>query len=269
MTKSAIITAFTAAIITGITLAGCDEVKESDRYIDMGEITAKRTVLLEEFTGQNCSNCPLAHEDVNNILTLYPDNVIAVSIHAGYQAVSEDANHPIVKPGLMTAEGNVYAGHWNVTVYPSGVVNRTSGVTGRNEWQGLVRSAIEKESIIDIEVEAALNAAGDKIEITTELSPGNNAAGKFQLWIVESGIVAPQLGLSGFTMDYVHNHVFRGSVNGTWGEDITLVTREPQTLTHEIALKDSWNASNLSVVAFVYNDTEGVLQAAECKLINQ
>ena len=32
------------------------------------------------------------------------------------------------------------------------------------------------------------------------------------------------------------------------------------------AIKDNWNKENLAVVAFVYNDKEGVVQAAEYKL---
>ena len=67
-------------------------------------------------------------------------------------------------------------------------------------------------------------------------------------------------------MDYVHNHVYRASVNGTWGEDISLNSNIFQELTHSIAIKDNWNKENLAVVAFVYNDKEGVVQAAEYKL---
>ena len=67
-------------------------------------------------------------------------------------------------------------------------------------------------------------------------------------------------------MDYVHNHVYRASVNGTWGEEISLSANVFPALTHSIALKEDWNKANLAVVAFVYNDAEGVLQAAECKV---
>lgn len=35
----------------------------------------------------------------------------------------------------------------------------------------------------------------------------------------------------------------------------------------QIAVKDNWNPENLSVVAFVYNDKDGVYQAAECKVV--
>ena len=66
--------------------------------------------------------------------------------------------------------------------------------------------------------------------------------------------------------EYVHNHVFRDVANGTWGEDISLSANVFPELSHSIALKEDWNKANLAVVAFVYNDAEGVLQAAECKV---
>ena len=42
--------------------AGCDSVDENDRYIEMPPVESNRVVLLEDFTGQYCVNCPDAHE---------------------------------------------------------------------------------------------------------------------------------------------------------------------------------------------------------------
>lgn len=269
MTKSRIIAALAAIAIPGILLTSCDEVKENERYIDMGEITAQRTVLLEEFTGQRCTNCPVAHRTIENIIEQYGDNVVAVSIHAGRQSLGENEVASMI--GLRVDGGNEYASHWNITEYPSGVVNRTSGVKGHAEWSAIIRQEMEKPSVVDIDVKATYDDATKKISINTGLNPGANIEGYLQLWIAESGIVAPQQGNAsevGFTYkpDYVHNHVFRAAVNGTWGEAVTLITREPSSVAHEIAVNDNWNVANLSVIAFIYNSEEGVLQATSCKV---
>ena len=55
------------AFVALATLAGCDEVDEQDRFISMGDVEVKRNVLLEDFTGQDCSNCPTAHEVVASL----------------------------------------------------------------------------------------------------------------------------------------------------------------------------------------------------------
>jgi hypothetical protein len=49
--------------------------------------------------------------------------------------------------------------------------------------------------------------------------------------------------------------VFRAAVNGTWGTDITLREGEEQEHSFSIALSDEWKTENLSIVAFVYNDS--------------
>ena len=64
---------------------------------------------------------------------------------------------------------------------------------------------------------------------------------------------------------YVHNHVLRAAVNGTWGEDFTIKEGEQKTLTLSMDVEDEWNARNLSIVAFVYND-QGVQQAVKAKV---
>lgn len=267
MKKSGIITALAAAAIFGGSLTSCDEVKENDRYIDMGEITAKRTVLLEEFTGQKCTNCPSAHESIEKIEEQYGDNLIAVSIHATTLAINEDPNSKI--SGLKQPEGDEYSQKWGVSTIPIGVVNRKSGLTDPGAWQGLVREYMQNDSPIAITLSATLDETSEKINIETDIDAGDNITGKLQLWVVESGIVAVQLLLDGsLNPNYVHNNVFRAAVNGTWGENVTLVTRESQSFAHSIAVKSNWNIDNLSIVAFIYTDTDGVLQAAKSPVSN-
>lgn len=86
------------------------------------------------------------------------------------------------------------------------------------------------------------------------------------LGITESNITALQQNGNNIDLSYVHNHVYRASVNGTWGEDMILSDNVLQTVRRQIKIKDNWVKKNLSVVAFIYNDAEGVLQAAECKV---
>ena len=259
-----ITTALAAIAIPGIILTSCDEVKENERYIDMGEITAKRTVLLEEFTGQYCTNCPLAHESIEKIEEQYGDNFIAVSIHATSLALKDDPTATI--QGLKQPEGDIYAQHWSVTNIPIGIVNRQGGLTDLSTWQGLVRTAMENDTPVDINLSATLDETGKNIDIATDIYSGDNIDGKLQLWVVESGIIAPQFGTSTFYPTYTHNNVFRTAVNGTWGEDVELITRESRSFSHTVAVNENWDIDNTIIVAFVYTDADGVLQAAKCAI---
>lgn len=253
--------------IAAATLAtACNDIDSDDRFIELPAVEAKRVVLLEEFTGQMCVNCPTAHKVIENLVGQYPDNLICVSIHAGGSAFSigEDELPGIV--GLRIPQGETYAAAAGVNSFPCGVVNRKSGVQTHQQWADLIREAIQQPSHVDLNVEARID--GSNIEITTDIEPYENIDGFLQLWVVESGIQAMQmLPSGGLDMEYVHNHVFRAAVNGGDGEAVSLVIREPFKTTNTIALKPNWKVENLSIVAFVYTRDGGVEQAAQTSLI--
>lgn len=248
----------------GVALTGCDNIDENERFIELPAVESQRVVLLEEFTGQKCVNCPDAHAIIEGLEEQYPDNLISVSLHGGGDAFSYDENK--VAFGLRNEESQAYCDSYNIYSLPAGVVNRTSGVQDRDQWAALIRAEMEKPSKLELDVTAARTGESEA-EITVLATPHDNLQGRLQVWVVESGIVAPQTSTSGMKRDYVHNNVFRASVNGHDGEAITLVTRENRTFSFSLSLKEKWNADNLSIVAFIYNEKEGVLQAAKSNLV--
>ena len=62
--------------------------------------------------------------------------------------------------------------------------------------------------------------------------------------------------------------MFRAAVNGTWGEDVAVKEGETTKKQYTYTLPEEWNAENVSVVAFVYNDN-GVEQVAKKKIVNE
>ena len=87
--------------------------------------------------------------------------------------------------------------------------------------------------------------------------------GMLQVWLLEDGIVAMQTMPDGTNnREYVHNHVLRTPVNGTWGESF-LINKDEKKNQHLMQAVDAdWDASKLSIVAFVYNGT-GVEQVVK------
>ena len=106
----------------------------------------------------------------------------------------------------------------------------------------------------------SFNAANRQLTIDVNTMSQVAFNGKLQVWIVEDGIVAKQL-LKDNRVDanYVHNHVFRAAVNGTWGTDIALQENVETKSNFSIQLDEKWNEKNVSIVTFVYNDS-GVQQ---------
>ena len=49
-------------LLASLALSACDYIAEDERLIEVEAAQAKRVVLLEDFTGQLCVNCPLGTE---------------------------------------------------------------------------------------------------------------------------------------------------------------------------------------------------------------
>ena len=98
-TSKIIISLALAATAFGFT--ACDEVDEADRFKELGKIESKRNVLIEDFTGQMCTNCPDGHRTITSLKEQYGSQVIAVGIHAGNFGIAEGKFPTIL--GLMQA----------------------------------------------------------------------------------------------------------------------------------------------------------------------
>lgn len=96
-------------------LTGCDTVAPGDRLIEIPAAAVRRNVLIEEFTGQRCLNCPEATAVIKTLQDNYSaDRLIAVAIHAGPLSVKSSAG--VV--GLRTPLGDTYYKKWAVPSVP-------------------------------------------------------------------------------------------------------------------------------------------------------
>lgn len=240
-----------------------DDYEGRIEYVKPAEVG--RTVLIEDFTGQRCINCPTGTEAINNIVNAYgEENVIAVGIHSGPLGFAGNKRFM----GLMTDTGNEYYKHWdsaNKIGQPWALFNRSAAPSSNYyTWAADVSKIISKKAPMSITIANIYDA--DTRQLTTDISAygtDGNTTGKLQVWLIEDGIVAFQLMPDGSTNnEYVHNHVFRAAVNGTWGEDVTVREAEATEKQYTYTLPETWNADKVSVVAFVYNDNE-VLQTSK------
>ena len=244
-------------------LAACDHIDETDRLVYVKPAPAQRVVLIEDFTGQRCVNCPKAAEVIEQLEEQYPGSVIAVGIHSG--PFSRSPNGATRYP-LATDEGDAYYSHWQCDRQPVGMVNR-QGLSDYPDWTAQVHQLVQLTAPLTIEVRATITSNTLDTEVQV-LATDGDVTGNLQLWLVEDGIVSAQYMPDGtVNRDYVHNHVLRCAINGTWGEPLALTEGQTATAAHQLPLAEGWNQQQLRVVAFVYNDT-GVLQAAQAIAIS-
>lgn len=235
-----------------------------ERLIYVPLPTMNRSVLIEDFTGQRCINCPNATAEIHALQQEYGEDVIiAVGIHGGPMAVYPNPENNIV--GLATNTGDNYNTYWKVEQWPMGMVNRTS-VSPYTLWNGLVHEELQKTAPVNIEGIFQITGESEaQCYVGVEGTQGRTV-GKLQVWVVEDNIKAIQLMPDGkANADYIHQHVFRAAVNGEWGEGFSVNEGETAERYYTIVFADDWVPTNLSIVVFVYND-EGVLQVIRCPL---
>lgn len=248
--------------------ASCSNIDEGDRLIYVKPAEVGRAILIEDFTGQRCINCPTGTEIINGIVDTYgEDNVIAVGIHSGPLGFAGNSK----TVGLMTDTGNEYYTRWdkeNKMGQPWVIFNRkTSPDSHYNNWAAMVGTIISEKANLSVKIDNAYDAASRTLTTTVGAFGTNGTVnGKLQVWIVEDGIKALQMMPDGKSnKEYIHNHVFRAAVNGTWGEDVTVKEGETTTKQYSYVLPEAWNADNIAVVAFVYDG--GVENVAKKHLV--
>ncbi len=231
-----------------------------------------RKVLLEDFTGQKCPNCPGAAELARNLQTVHGEQLIVIAVHAGFYSIPAATGE--FTADYRTPEGNELNGFFDIQGYPSGLVNRAeylgSRVLFKDSWEAALNAQLELPVQAAIEIENTYNSATRELttHVHTEFLENLDGTYNICVFLTESGIVSPQQSGSGVIEDYEHNHMLRASFNGAWGSLVGTagqgLTGEIQNNEYSLSLDAGWNADHCHVVAFVYNtETLEIVQAEE------
>lgn len=110
-------------------LSACEEIPPTLNPVDPnpgGGGAMPRKVLIEEFSGVKCVNCPAGSEAIENLIKIYGDQLIAISIHAGFFAPPYAES----KYDFRSADGTNLLSYLGEPLgYPTAVVNRKNSPT--------------------------------------------------------------------------------------------------------------------------------------------
>ncbi len=256
-----------AICAAALSLMACSNIDEDDRFIEVEPVEVAKRVLIEDFTGQRCVNCPNASEMIESLQEQYgAENIIAVGIHSG--PFSKTASgRPL---SLWTETGDYYFNSWNIDAQPTGVIDRKTVSSTYQSWGTIVRDALQASAPLTLGATTSYDEATRTVTINVNAKGVLDVTGKLQLWLIEDNITDMQAMPDGsINNNYVHNHVFRTAVNGQAGEDFSIAWDEEKTVTSTYVLNEDWNAENMSVVAFVYiYNNSGVQQVVKVPVIS-
>lgn len=243
-----------------------------------------KRVLLEDYTGHTCVNCPEAALLAHDLKTFYGEKLVLLAVHAGWFAKTTPLNG--FTSDYTTEIGDKWDTYFGISNAgnPNGMVNRKGFPSAEHilspaGWSSAIEPALNEPLLVDVTLENAYDTTSRKLTVTatTEFLGEVNRNLNLMVVLTESGVVSPQknnkaeIGPVPIITDYVHNHILRGDINGLEGTPVAVTdSSHPDVIekTFNHTIDGNFNAQNCTVVAFIYDvETQEILQAAELQVI--
>lgn len=237
-----------AVALGTVLFASCDEIGPSinfeDAQAEVGDTTyvvspvpaaQPRNVLLEEFTGVSCPNCPAGHAIVDGIKADIGNRLVAIGLYMENNSLTR----PIDKEGKLTKddfrtpisneiEGGIY--NSEASALPSGGVDRVpSGsllLLDRAKWAGAVNVRKDVPTKANLELTSTYNDADQTLKVKVKVtftSPVDKKA-FITVGVIQDSILDYQETTTTILENYTHKHVLRGliSPNGVNGLELEM-----------------------------------------------
>ncbi|MDE6440998.1 MAG: Omp28-related outer membrane protein, partial [Bacteroidales bacterium] len=189
-----------------------------------------RKILIEEFTGIGCSNCPRAHRNSNSVVAAYPDQAFVINIHQGYFAKDRT-------PDLTTAYGDALYDQSGASSFgwPAGTINRHFFEGNEDmyvidtKWPSTAPKVLDMPSYVNVGAKASIDWATRKLTVDVEIyytAKPEVASNYINVALLQDFIPGPQEGMKSnpaqiIDGQYNHMHALRDFLTGQWGEEIT------------------------------------------------
>ena len=282
-------------------VSSCDIVEtpymntENISQIDTNSNNYVKKVLIEDFTGHLCPNCPQAATEIEAIHDIYGEQIIAIAIHVtkSFARPYPASQAPNFQYDFRTSWGDDLDNLFDISSagLPRDMVNRTgypdNHKLGKDEWANAVTNELNKEINFGI----MINSSNNNINITTQVL--NNISGSYNLVVclTESGIINWQKDGTENIENYEHNHILRSvlldealssNINYETNQEIqknityNLTELEEYNIDYSTNVAElgngnagNWNSNNMSIVAYIYNtNTKEVVQVEQNNLNN-
>ena len=262
--------------VIGLGLSACDIV---DNPIDPDApvVTSGKKVLVEDFTGARCGNCPRAHEAAANLKSVYGENLIVVGIHVGGFAVVDSSKG--YNTDFTSAFGDALDGEYGADNLglPVGMVSRRalSGTPLQRytNWGTLVAQVLSEAPVLAIDVDATFEADSRIVTINSDLEyfQAGDANHQIVALITEDSILSKQSDYSlqpDYISDYPQRHVVRmAATPGVYGAPVKgaqIFVGESISKTFTATLDPAWDEEKCYAVVYVLDISTGeILQVEE------
>ena len=280
----------------GLAFAGCDYVDVPQQAGGTPVVPTSdtiRKILIEDFTGHYCINCPDAARMMDSLQALFPGQIVGLAVHYDYFA---EPSPPHALPNLQNLPANAFAedfralaedADYNATfgannfALPCGMVNHfgfpSNIPTQVGDWASQAATILAQPMTAYLKINPTYSSSSRQLNVTVDGEFMVDTTGTYNIVImlVEDGLTGCQLDddlASTIDTAYTFNHVLRccldhpGSVQGATVMTGTIAANSSfsYTLPSVYTIPSGYNAANCRIVAYLYNTADhGILQAAE------
>lgn len=262
--------------VCAISLLGCLDTDSVEIPALGSGSDSERKVIVEEFTGVRCVNCPDGSAEIQNLIALHGEHLIAISIHSGFFSKPYDEN----LYDFRTADGDALASFLGEPqAFPTAIINRKifSGQSERQlskqSWAGYIQSELDEAPKFNISTVSNFDSGSRNLTVKVTIVPLENVNIdlKLSVLLTENDIKDYQLLPTGKEPNYLHKHVFRrvltSEVSGqTIGQ--SFIKGQNVEMEFSATIPVEWQSENCHVVSFVHQNGPDydVLQADEVKM---
>ncbi len=238
-------------------------------------------VLIEDFTGVKCPNCPRAQGVAKKLMSDYPGRVFVMAMHPG-KGLLATLTSPFKKPGddhnskydFRTEEAaDLLTMLGGTSQLPIGSINRTlfspsesAILINDNKWPGKTSEKLLTTSIVNIDTFGTkgvyyVDANTIRINVKLTYTSASTDSQFVSIAIIEDSLIDCQEDGAMVNEIYLHNHILRRMITPTTGSQLkaSIVPGRvfEKTYDYQFAPNETWNRQNLKLVVFVHNGTNG------------
>jgi len=251
-----------------------------------GSNSNSKGILLEDYTGHKCTNCPAAATIAKDLEDDTSLNVIVASIHASSDG-SFQATDNLFTDNYRTEAGDEYVNEMTGFIgNPMGTINRNDGGYSNtvwyfsSDWTNGVNDELNNPLKANIQLLYNYYASTNGLFIHTETTFLNDLTGNYHLviYLIRDEITSPQKFNGGIIdTNYHHHSVLSDNINGIWGTSIidnavaedSVIYNDFSYELPDPSLEPTYSVENLSLIAYLCDrNTYEVLQTIKTELSN-